>query len=381
MFWPFKTISADLLIYDDIFPSELSPFRYTEYMAYLAYFKHIHILCSGKSLNLVSQSSDIKKLLNQFDTTYPQYQGKLSIYHPWTKLKAKLIYVTFICNAQYLKLSTLKIPFVLQVYPGGGLQVKNPSLENEMKRIFNSPYCKKIIITQHYLYDYILKHSLCPKEKIAFIFGVVTPPSLLTSSIVEKRYFGINKKTLDISFTAHKYMPFGKDKGYDIFIKCAKLLVKKYDFIRFHIVGNYSEEDIDVSDLKGKIFFYGVQKSDFFSSFYKDIDILISPNRPFTLSKGSFDGFPTAAATEAGLHGVTLFVSDELKENKSFFNEGREIIIIKPNAEDIIRKIELLVFTPMKIKEIGIAGSKKIKQLYSTQAQIDSRIKLLEKLL
>lgn len=379
MFQFFNKVSTDLLIYDDVFPSEFSPFRYTEYMAYLNHFKHVHILCSGKSLKCFPNSPSIKKLLKQFKKLFPQHESKVSLYNSIKKINTKLIYVTFIANAQRLKLSTLKIPFIVQVYPGGGLKLNNPFLDAEMKQIFNSIYCKKIIVTQRHFYNYIIEHSLCPKEKIEFIFGVVTPFSSLENPIVEKKYFGIDKNTLDICFTAHKYMPQGKDKGYDIFIESAKYLAKKYDFIRFHVVGDYSASDISISGLEEKIYFHGIQKKEWFYSFYKNIDILLSPNRPFIISEGAFDGFPTASATEAGLQGVSLFVSDELEENQSIFEDGKEIVIVKPNVDDIIQKIETLLSNPIKLKEIGFSGALKIKQLYSIQNQITPRIKIIEK--
>lgn len=379
MFWPFNKDSTDLLIYDDVFPSSLSPFRYAEYMTYLQHFKEIRILCSGKSLRFFPSSPNIGVLLKQFWLNFPQYKNKVLLLRSLKKVTTKLIYVTFLNNALVARLLFLKTPFVLQIYPGGGLQFYNPDLDIRMKHLFYSPYCKKIIVTQHYVYRYLLEHFLCPPEKIVFIWGVVTPPSILETMVTNKKHFGIDKDTLDICFTAHKYMPQGRDKGYDLFISTAKNLAAKYDFVRFHVVGGFSSKDIDVRSLKNKITFYGIQKGNWFNSFYRDIDIFLSPNRPFVLSTGGFDGFPTACATEASLREVALFATDELKENMSYFQNGKDFILIRPNVDDIVQKIEFLIIHPQKLKEIGEFGAKKIKQLYSFNAQMGPRIQLLEK--
>ncbi len=111
---------------------------------------------------------------------------------------------------------------------------------------------------------------------------------------------------------------------------------------------------------------------------YKKMDVIVSPNRPFKLSKGSFDGFPTGACTEAMINGVLLICTDELKLNVKF-TDNKNIIIIKPNIEDLMQRVEELYKTPAKIKEIAREGRKRTLEIYSKNSQILPRIKTIRK--
>ena len=108
------------------------------------------------------------------------------------------------------------------------------------------------------------------------------------------------------------------------------------------------------------------------------MDVIISPNRPFKLSKGSFDGFPTGSCTEAMINKVVLMCSDELKLNTKF-EDGKEIIIIKTETDDIVEKVENLYKNPNKIVEIANNGRKKALKVYSKRNQILPRIKAIRK--
>ena len=112
--------------------------------------------------------------------------------------------------------------------------------------------------------------------------------------------------------------------------------------------------------------------------FYQDKDIIISPKIPFVLSPGGFDGFPTASVTEAGLHELAILVTDELNMNQNKFIDGKEIIIIQPNATSIVKNIEFYMKNPDKLKSIGELGALKIKDLYSYEKQINRRINIIQ---
>jgi len=222
-----------------------------------------------------------------------------------------------------------------------------------------------------------LDNKLCPKEKIEFIYGAVTPIELLDMKIKKERY-GFQKNVLDICFVANKYTNDARDKGYDKFIESAHILAEKYDNVRFHVVGQFSADVIPVVDIKEKIKFYGTQSTEWFKNFYKDKDIIMSPNVPFVLAPGGFDGFPTASVTEAGLHGVAMLATDELNMNKNKFIDGKEIVIIQPNAKSIVEKIEFYLENPGKLKSISELGVLKLKNLLSYEKQINRRISIIQ---
>ena len=210
---------------------------------------------------------------------------------------------------------------------------------------------------------------------------MVTPNEILKeSNDLESKKYGVNKDKLDLCFVAHKYTEKGIDKGYDIFISVAKELNKKFKNIDYHVIGGFNENDIDVSELGDNISFYGVKDSKWLRNFYNNMDIIISPNRPNMLGKGTFDGFPTGSATEAMIRKVLLLCTDELKLNVKFKNK-KELIIIKPNFENVTKIIEKLYKNPVKIKKIADQGSKKAKEIYSKENQIIPRVKIIKECL
>lgn len=106
-------------------------------------------------------------------------------------------------------------------------------------------------------------------------------------------------------------------------------------------------------------------------------DIILSPNRPFILNIGSFDGFPLGAVVEAAFNGAVPIVTDELKQNTVFSND--EIIIVKPDAEEIVEKIEELINNPELLNLISRNAQRKFREIYSESYQLDKRIDFIKK--
>ena len=176
---------------------------------------------------------------------------------------------------------------------------------------------------------------------------------------------------------AHKYTKNGVDKGYDVFIEVMKILCDKYKNINVHVVGGFTEEDIDVSSFKEQIYFYGELTGSQFDAFFSDKDMILSPNIPNKIFEGSFDGFPTASCTEAGLRKTAIFCTDPLGMNDNIFIDGKEIVIIEHDVEDILEKVEYYYKNFKELKEIGENGFKKILDVYSYENQIQPRIEVI----
>lgn len=374
-----------VIIFDDIFPSIYSPFRYEEYIEYLKNLDNVYIYTTGKSLKAVSENRSLTEVIKEFEEKYPEYQGKVLELNERNKkilekLENKVAICTFLANIkQNINLiEEYKIPFIFTLYPGGGFVINDQSCDLLLKRICNSKYFKKVIVTQKNVYKYLIDKKICNRKQIEFIYGVVTPAEILNETNKEKKYYKNDKNTLDICFVAHKYMEKGIDKGYDLFIETAKKLNDKYFDICYHVIGGFDENDIDVKELKDKIVFYGIKDSNWLKNFYKNMDIIISPNRPFKLGKGSFDGFPTGSCTEAMINGVLLLCTDELNLNVKF-KDNKDLIIIKPEVSDITAKLEELYHNTEKIIKIANNGKEKTKKIYSKESQIKPRIKLIRK--
>lgn len=369
---------VDLLILDDTFPLNNSSFRYYEFITYLYEIRN-SIAVMTKNISDVNNRYDCRdknyKIVKKFIDKNSVFDNRLS-----TEMIDKKIYlaVCVFLNNIYSNLSILeerKIPFVFTLYPGGGFTLNDKESDEKLNRIFSSHLFKKVIVTQKITYDYILDNDLCPVDKIKFINGVV----INNQSIKNKKIrFNFDKDILDVCFVAHKYSEEGRDKGYDIFIDSAKKLFEKHKNIKFHVVGGFSKDDIDISSIEESITFYGVKDPAWFSSFYSDKDIIISPNRPFVLSNGSFDGFPNTCSLEAMQNGVVLFGSDNNNQN-IFFKNGYDMVFIENDVNDIVDKVEYYLNKPDELADMSNRSIKSINKHYSYRQQLLPRLKLIKR--
>ncbi|MDN3676701.1 glycosyltransferase family 4 protein [Flavobacterium paronense] len=372
---------VDLLIYDDIFPHPVSGFRYEEFTVLLSNIVNSKIIMTNNAYPIVKTPiKEHKQHLNDFLQFNKQLKNKLKFKKGLVNINAKLFYCVFINNifANLTWLEKYKIPFIFTLYPGGGFEVDDVASNKKLKKVFGSSMFRKVIVTQQYTKDYLLSNNFCKPEAIEFIFGGVVPQISIQKDITDRKSYLLKKETFDVCFCAAKYTARGEDKGYDVFIEFAHKMAANFEFIRFHIIGGFSENDIDVSLIKDKIQFYGYQKFAELSTIYKTMDVLISPNKPFFLGKGAFDGFPLGTVIEAALNGVVTIISDELKQN-SIFVPDEELIIIDNKSSSIEKEVIDLIHNPKKLNLISENGRKKFMKIYSNEIQMKPRIELLRK--
>jgi len=381
---PNNFFDKDLVIIDNVFPNELSQFSYQEITSYLDYYEKSICLSTGLFFPCFNNSSSLDEAIRRYKRSHLDLHTKviefnddrIRIYHP------KLLYFIFLSSVKlgWSYILEKKRPFVFELYPGGGFAFDNPESDYILKTVMSSKYFKKVIVTQSVVRDYLLKKKFCKPHQIEYIFGVVMPLESLKKDY-EKCNYGIDKKSLDIVFMAHKYTERGVDKGYDIFIDVAKKLSKKYSNIYFHVVGGFSEDDIDISGIKKRIKFYGSLPGNQLDQFFLDKDIIVSPNIPNQIFPGSFDGFPTASCTEAGLRKTAIFCTDPLLMNHGIFEDQKEIEIIEHDVDNIVNRIDYYYHHPNELKKLGQNGSNSIKKVYGYDRQIKSRIEVLNKVL
>ena len=211
------------------------------------------------------------------------------------------------------------------------------------------------------------------------VYGGVIPGEYFGAA-PKRRRFGLDKPTLDLCFVAYKYMPMGRDKGYDTFIAAAHALAQRVPEARFHVVGNYGPEDIDVSAIADAICFHGIKQTPDFPAFYAGMDLIISPNIPHLLGGGKTDGFPTAACVEAALSGVGLMCADVMRQN-IYYADGSEICIIVPEVDAIVERVLHYRADAQALASLGELGRARSRALFDPAVQLGARVNILRRLI
>lgn len=360
--------NAGLIIIDDYFPNVITSFRVHEFNYYLQ-----RLNCQVYSTN-----PDFEKYWQEYAGYYPQYKDRVKPLETGQPLDGSLLYTVFLGNAYALLplIESQELPFCFTLYPGGAFQLNDPASDYKLLKVLHSPFFKKVIVTRQTSRDYLIYNGFCPKEKIEFIHGAVFPNDYYKENLVPHRRFGKEKSTLDICFVALKHMPLGIDKGYDTFIKVAHKLAALSPFFRFHVVGDFDRDEIDVTALGDTISFYGRQPTAFFPAFHAGMDLILSPNLPYKLGPGAFDGFPTGSCSEAGINGVAVFCTDELKDNFQF-EDGQEIVIINTDPDDIVRKIMYYYNEPQKLAQLAASGQARFQEINNLENKMRPRLRVL----
>lgn len=367
---------AGLIILDDIFPHLLSAFRIAEFNAYLSRYENAMVYSTAASFSVIGDDRTLNEVRDEYVGRYPEFEGRTLPFRK-RRLKARLIYFVFLQNARNFMqlLERSKTPFVFTLYPGGGFKLNQLDSDTILSKVCSLPNLAKVITTQKISHEYLL--NFLGPEKIEFIYGGVFPSDRLATLGVPRKHYQKDKRTFDICFVAFKYMAKGIDKGYDAFVEVARELCMLHDDIFFHVVGPYDASDIYVSDLKGRIKFYGVRKTEFFPEFYASMDIILAPNVPFTIFPGSFDGFPTGSCIEAGLCGVAVFCADVLNQNIAF-KEGEEIVIIPLNVQEICKLIDRYYRDYDGLLQLARYGQEAFKAAFAIEAQLEKRFRILD---
>lgn len=370
----------DLIIFDDYFPNPVNGYRITEFLEILEQIPSSEIIINPVSYKYFAASlSDFDVHLKNFINRYPEFKNRIIRVKRFNNINANFFYFVFLNNGRRIvtHLNRRKINFIFTLYPGGGFKMKDEESDRDLKKIMSSNYFKGVIVNQQIIKNYLLEKDFCRETQIHYLHGIPIPQNKLEFNGEQREFYRNKKEYLDICFVGAKYLAKGEDKGYDLFIESALILYKLHPELRFHVIGGFSGQEMDISELGEAIKFYGYLDAEILPDTLKNFDIILSPNRPGILGPGSFDGFPLGTSVEASLVGCVIIATDELNENKQYIPDV-EIILIKPDVEDIINKIKSLLASPDKIKKIGLAGMSKTKELFSYKNQIEPRLQLLK---
>ncbi len=365
-----STTQKKLTILDDYFPNLKTGFRISEFNHYLEKYPNCEVFSTRYDMHYP-----------EYAAAYPQFRDRVKPFtlFDWTGNSTALYYTVFLSNAYsfYFIYEMTNRPFIFELYPGGGYWLNDPEIDARLIKVLQSPFMKKVIVTQKMTYDYITSRGFATPDKIAYIYGMVTHPQYFNTTI-PKKFYRKDKGTFDICFVAHKYMPLGLDKGYHIFIDVCKKLATVAGDIKFHVVGNFDRDEINVSDLDGRIVFYGLRDHSFFPEFYSGMDIIVSPNAPFVLIPGkNYDGFPTGCCIDAALNNVGVFCTDILSQNVHF-EHRKNIFIIPLLANDIADSIVEYYRDPDKLYTLSACGQAKFREVFDFEKQMRERVSVLE---
>lgn len=369
-------IFCDLLIIDEMLPCDFSPFRTLEYSHHLSYY--------GSSL-LVSTEGWHSSVSNlSFDdhlakSTLPDaVKSRIRPYSEFEKVIPRLAYITFLHNAWQIfpHLTERKIPFILQLYPGGRFELNVEESDAKLRKLCQSPLCRKIIVTQNISYNYLIEKIGCDASKIEFIYGGVYDTRHDFDFMKDKQFYGGKKKTIDICFVAHRYGDDVKKKGYDQFVAVARALAPVHAHLRFHVIGDYTPDQLPLDGAVNQMIFHGSKPNDFFKEFYPTMDIILSANRPSNENVGTFDGFPTGACMEAGFRGVLNCISDPLKLNVAF-TDNVDVLIVDFETETTVARISKLISEPTHMYRLAYANWKKFIEVFDTDRQLWNRCRII----
>jgi lipopolysaccharide transport system ATP-binding protein len=360
-----------VVVLDDFFPNLLTAFRVAEYNWYLESFPR---------LKIYSTNPNFKTVHAAYAQRYPQYAERVKPYDESSLDDCTFAYMNFLNNAHHFlpALSVHGVPFLMTLYPGGGFGLGEPESDAKLDKVLGSPLLRGIIATQSVTLDY-LKTKGCTVP-VHDIYGAAINP-IYFEGITENKSAIFDSGVVKICFVAERYMPRGANKGYPEFIEAAQQLIREYAEMRFSVVGSFDAEDVSLDDkTRESISFNGLLTTAELKEFFLTQDIIISPNRPFLLHSGNFDGFPTACCVEASLCGVAVVCSDELKLNR-YYTDGVDIVICDSTPVAIVKAVRELIRDPDLLKSIGARGQSISQTIFDPRRQLGQRSALLDKAL
>ena len=376
-----RVARPQIAILDDLFPHPVSGFRFEEFTSYLDEMPEVSVYCDGDALRLVGEQRPVEAIIAEHLAVRPRHRGRV---HPLVSgqlPKADVFYAIFLDNTtRYLDaIERRKKPFAFTLYPGGGFLAGGHGSDEKLDRVCNSSFLRRIIVTQHYTREYLLKRHPRVESKICYLPGGVVPRRAFCAP-TGRKHFGIDKEVLEIGFVANRYTPKGEDKGYDLFVETARALSRKGVNASYHVVGPWDANILPLGDLSARFAFHGFVSTERLRELGQTLDLILSPNRPGILAHGAFDGFPTGSCVEAGLQGAAIVCTDVLKLNSNL-RDGEDLVIVQPTSDDIVRRLLPIIQERGALAQIGRNGRIRLTEIFGRETQLLPRLALLRQMI
>ncbi|MGY1741608.1 MULTISPECIES: FkbM family methyltransferase [unclassified Blastococcus] len=361
---------ARTVVLDDYFPTKGTGFRIAEFDWMLRH---------GVVAEVMTTIEPLEPLLAEYATLYPETAGQVSAYDPRRLGEFDCASIMFLNNAaRFLyDLEQASLPFVLQLYPGGGLNLGEPGAQRKLRRVLSSPLLQHVITTQPLVTEVVtaLTGGSVPVTEV--IGGPVGRSHLAPGAGLRTNYFGSGKEHLDVCFVAQRYTVDGSDKGWPVYLAALRTLADAGLPVRGHVVGGFGPADVGEQYAALDLSFSGVLSTPELRRFYLDMDVIVSPTTPGRLAPGAFDGFPTGACVEAALSGVALVATDPLDQNR-LYTDGVDIHMPRADVAEVVERVLAMVAEPDGVRRVAQAGLRTTRRTYGVDAQLYSRRRVLE---
>ena len=378
------------VIFDDIFPSSISLYRYGEYFEYSLSNFNTYFAVSGKKYDEFKFDKSFEDVILTFQIKNPHCFDRVfnlnEKYRSESLEKIKQLKNPFaivgsidcIINDEFNYLDYLEennIPFVLTLYPDDSLKVGDKESDKKLKSIFSSKCFRKVIVTQENVKNYLLDNDFCKENNIELVEGYVLSEDVFEKS-KKQRLFYPEKKFFEVCYVPHSYLDNDVKHEIELFIDIAKKVVKKdkTNKIRFRIISDFDKKDFDLGEAEDIIKFYKPLDEECLLLLYKKTDIFVSLNKTSNNSFSSFLPPNLVAAMMMGI--VTIITDDEL--NKNMFVPNEDLLVVEQNASSIADKILEIYNDNDKYFNISKCGKVKAKKLYSISNQACKRLNIVK---
>jgi glycosyltransferase involved in cell wall biosynthesis len=363
---------SGIAIVDDYFPTVGTGFRLAEFSWLLRRDVVSEVLTTVEPLH---------ERIGWYSATQPLVWKRVRRFEEARLARHELAYVLFLNNAVHHveTFERIGMPFVVTLYPGGGLYLGEPEAERKLERVLGSPMLRHVITTQPIVTDRV-RAGVGEDVEVTEILGVVVDPEYLGPGPGHRNdYYDPADPTsvLRLCFVAHKYTPDGADKGFPEFLGTIAALRAAGVPVRGQVVGGFDASDLPAEHADLPIEFVGLLPTATLRQFFADQDVILSPTRTDVLAPGSFDGFPTGATIEAALCGVAVVASDGRGQNR-LFTDGRDIVLVRPDADEIVRRLLAVIRRPGELRRLALAGLSTARAGYSLNRQLWGRRAALE---
>ncbi len=387
----FKAAAPNWLVLDDFFPNLLTGFRVAEYNALLDRFP---------GLRIASSYGDFERAHAEYSALYPRFAARVLRFDPAVLAGCPFAYLNFLNNAaQFLpELERHRVAFAITLYPGGGFGLREAASDRKLDPVLASPLLRGLVVTQSATRDYV-RPRLRAGVPLREIFGVVANP-LYFAPQPARSWFGFGKAEFDVAFVAEKYMERGANKGFPAFVDGVTqwlhaLPPRLAAVANIHIVGGFDAGDwreclptqpaasdrATVGGTPPAPSFHGRLETHMLRELLSRVDLVVSPNRPFVLHEGNFDGFPTGCCVETSLCGAAFAACDVLGLGAGHYRPGTDFIMIDPDAAGVASALSFAISEPQRLRRIGAAGTETTRRLFDPSIQIGGRVDFLGQLL